>query len=130
MHPDTVLSAQVVLASASGARPTPRTRITSENIREWIPSADAIAHVQRELREMGFQVGPCIGNSMSITGAARLFESRFHTTLREAGGAVQFAKDGEELASQRVPTALRAHVAAVTFVPPPAFGPGTASSFN
>jgi hypothetical protein len=77
-----IVSAQVVLVAASGASPGPQTRITSENIREWAPSAETIVRVSGELRSMGFEVGECVGNSISITGAVRLFESRFHIKLQ------------------------------------------------
>lgn len=125
-----IISAQVVLVAASGARPGPQTRITSENIRDWAPSAETIVRISGELRGMGFEVGKCVGNSISITAAARLFESCFHIKLQEAGGGgVQFAGEVHELAAEKIPSALRAQIAAVTFTPPPDFGPGTSSSF-
>jgi hypothetical protein len=122
MNPEKIVSAQVVLAAAGGARPGPRTLITTENIREWMPSPETTARVSTELRNMGFEIGQAVGNSISITGPARLFESVFHTKLREVGG-VQFA-DGYELPAEKVPPALRAEIVAVTFTPPPDFGPG------
>lgn len=130
MNLETIVSAQVVLVAASGARPGPQTRITSENIHEWVPSAETIVRVSNALRSMGFKVGECVGNSISITGAVRLFESCFRTKLRAAGGGVQFAGEGDELAAEKIPSALRPQIAAVTFTPPPDFGPGTASSFG
>jgi hypothetical protein len=130
MNPETIVSAQVVLAAASGARPGPQTRITSENVGEWAPSAETIVRVSHALRDMGFEVGECVGNSIAITGPARLFESRFHTKLRDvARGGVQFAGGGYELAPEKIPLALRPQVIAVTFTPPPDFGPGRNSSF-
>ena len=126
MNPEKTVSAQVVLAAAGGEHPGPRTRITSANIAEWTPSAETIVRVSGELRDAGFEVGGCVGNSISITGAVRLFESCFHTKLREVGGGAQF-DDGSELAAQKIPAALRAQIAAVTFTPPPDFGPGAAS---
>ena len=129
MKPETIISAQVVLVAASGARPGPKSRITSENIREWAPAAETIVRVSGELRGMGFEVGECVGNSISITGAARLFESCFRTKLRETGGGIQFAGEGYELAPEKIPAALRPQIVAVTFTPPPDFGPGAASSF-
>lgn len=64
MNSKKIVSAQVVLTAAGGARPGPQTRITSENIREWAPSAETIVRVSGELRGMGFTVGECVGNSM------------------------------------------------------------------
>ena len=128
MDADKIISAQVVLAAASGARPGPRTTITSENIAEWAPSSETIVRVSAELRNAGFEVGGCVGNNMSITGAVRLFESYFHAQLREADGGVQF-NDGCELAARKIPSELRKQIAAVTFTPPPDFGPGADASF-
>lgn len=122
MNPEKIVSAQVVLTAAGGAGPGPRTQITTENIREWTPSAETIARVSTQLRNMGFEIGEAFGNSTSITGPVRLFESVFHTKLREVGG-VQFV-DGYELPTEKIPPALRAEIVAVTFTPPPDFGPG------
>lgn len=129
MNSEKIVSAQVVLTAAGGARPGPQTRITSENIREWAPSAETIVRVSGELRGMGFTVGECVGNSISITGPARLFEACFRTKLRETGGGVQFEGDGYELAAEKIPSALQAQISAITFTPPPDFGPGATSSF-
>ena len=130
MKPEKIVSAQVILIAADGARPGPQTRITTGNIREWLPSAETAVRVSGTLRDMGFEVGECVGNSFSITGSVRLFESCFRAKLHEAGdGGMQFAGDGCELAADKIPSGLRAQIAAVTFTPPPAFGPGTASGF-
>lgn len=85
--------------------------------------------VSAELRSLGFEIGQCVGNSLSITAAARLFESCFHVKLQEGDGGVQFAGEGYELAAEKIPLSLRAQIVTVTFMPPPDFGPGTASSF-
>jgi hypothetical protein len=130
MQPERIVSAQVILAAASGARLGQETRITSENIHDWMPSTETIVRVSGAFRGAGFEVGECVGNSFSITGAVRLFESYFQTKLREAGGGVQFADDSDVLAAEKIPSALRAQIAAVTFMPPPDFGPGATSSFG
>jgi hypothetical protein len=123
MNPGKIVSAQVVLAAAGGARPGPRTHITTENIHEWIPSAETTARVSGELRDMGFEVGEPVGNNISIAGPVRLFEAVFGTKLRDADGGVQFV-NGYELAAEKIPRALRRQIVAVTFTPPPDFGPG------
>jgi hypothetical protein len=128
MNPEKTVSAQVVLPAASGARPGPQTRITSKNLREWTPSPENIEHVAGALRRMGFNVGHTVGHSFSITGPARLFESAFGTKLSEEGKGVKFAGDGYELAQKKIPAALRDHIAAITFTPPPDFGPGATGS--
>jgi len=130
VKPEQIVSAQIVLAAAGGARPGPQTRITSANIRQWKPSSEAVRRVSDELLKMGFTVGECIGNSFSITGPVRLFESRFKTRLRVPGkGGPRFAEDGYELAPKKIPLGLQGQIAAITFTSPPDFGPG-ADSFS
>ena len=130
MNPEKIVSAQVILPAAGGARPGLHTRITAENIHEWTPSAESIARVSGALRSLGFTIGECVGNSFAITGAARIFEAHFGTKLAEAGGGMQFAGDGRELAAAKIPAPLRAQIAAITFTPPPDFGPGGTASFQ
>lgn len=128
MKPEKIVSAQIVLPAASGAHPGPQTRITSENIQKWTPSAEAVERVSKKLQNNGFEVGGCVGNSFSITGPARLFESYFQTKLQEdRRGGLKFAGDDYELPKQKIPAALRGEIAAVMFTPPPDFGPGTGS---
>lgn len=127
LDPEKTVSAQVVLAAAGGARPGPQTRITSENIHAWSPSAETVVRVSGELGDLGFELGACVGNSFSIAGPVRLFESCFRTKLHENRGGVRFADGGEELAANRIPAGLRAQIVAITFTPPPDFGPGTTS---
>jgi hypothetical protein len=77
---------------------------------------------------MGFEVGNFVGNSLSITGPARLFETIFHTKLQEDGkSGLKFGGNSYELPKEKIPSALRAEIAAVTFTPPPDFGPGSGS---
>jgi len=127
LDPERNVSAQVVLAAAGGARPGPKTRITSDNIQAWLPSPETVVRVSGALGDLGFEVGQCVGNSLSIAGPVRLFESCFRTRLRERGAGIRFAHGGEELAADRIPAELRAQVVAITFTPPPDFGPGTGS---
>jgi len=128
MKLERIVSAQVVLAATGGARPGPQTRITSENIHQWTPPAQAVTRIAETLRAAGFEVGTFVGNSMSITGPVRLFESCFRTKLREVAGSVEFS-EGAELSAEKLPSELRADVVAVTFTRQPDFGPGTPSSF-
>jgi hypothetical protein len=127
LDPDKIVSAQVVLAAAGGAHPGPQTRITSENIHAWLPSAETLARVSGELGGLGFELGACVGNSFSIAGPVRLFESCFRTKLLHSRGGVRFADGGEKLSANKIPAGLRAQLVAITFTPPPDFGPGSAS---
>jgi hypothetical protein len=76
----------------------------------------------------GFKVGALIGNNFSITGPASLFDKFFQVKLaRTDRGGLQAARDdssaGEALPVTALPAPLGEQVAAVTFTPPPDFGP-------
>lgn len=128
MNEKTAVSAQVMLSAANGAKPDAKTRITSENVREWMPSGETITQVSAALKAMGFTVGNCVGNSLSITGTAGQFADAFHTKIQatEKGG-MKFADGGRELPSGKIPAPMRKQIAAITFTAPPDFGPGTTS---
>lgn len=126
--PQRIVSAQVILAPASGARITPDTAITSQNIERFRPSADATSLLQTELTRAGFEVGPLVANSFSITAPAQTFEEVFKTTLgEEARGNVAVragaASNAQELPLNALPKAWTKHLIAITFTPPPDFGP-------
>ena len=126
---DPVVSAQVLLHSASGTKITGETMITSENISEYAPSADTVAQAFAVLAELGFQVGEMVGISLSITAPASTFEKVFGLRLSqgEDGGIKVVANDGatgDEVPATNWPERLADLAMAVTFVPPPElFGP-------
>ena len=69
----------------------------------------------------------CRSTSLSITASPRHFEEFFHVRLREAGGSVTVV-DGDPgdpyvVPLHSLPEDLGPHVFAVTFTPPPDFGP-------
>lgn len=128
LKPGQIVSAQVLLRAASGKRPDGRSRITAENLAEWIPSSETVQRVREAFRSLGFEVGELLGNSFAINGPVRLFESVFKTGLRQSkAGGMQFADSepgsGHELAPAKIPRDLREDVVAITFTPPPDFGP-------
>ena len=128
MKPDQIVSAQVLLRAASGKQPAASSRITSENIKEWMPSGETVARVREMFRRLGFEIGEPVGNSLSITGPVNLFESVFKTRLQESkGGGIGFAASDRAsdyaLATEKIPSSLREDIAAITFTPPPDFGP-------
>jgi len=76
----------------------------------------------------GFDVGAVVGNSFSISAPASVFENLFKTHLRhkQEGGIVsaRVQESGSfELPPQALPWSVAKNVQAVTFTPPPDFGP-------
>lgn len=121
-----IISAQVVLRAASGKAPD--AQITAETLSQYLPASEAAAQARAAFSAAGFEVGPLVANNFSITAPAAAFERVFQTKLRyNARGALQnvLADDSAqaELPLKKLPVALSRHVAAVTFTPPPDFGP-------
>ncbi len=126
-----VISAQVVLMPASG-KPAPEgTPVTAATLAMFAPSAATTAAASDAFRTLGFEVGPMYGTSFSITAPADIFEHVFKVDLgylrkphadrdRSRG---KTARD-LELPKSTLPDALKPMVQAVTFTPPPDFGPG------
>jgi hypothetical protein len=128
LKPEQTISAQVLLRAANGKRPDGRSRITAENIREWTPSAETVARVRETFLASGFEVGDLVGNSVSISGPVRLFEAVFRTPVQQSKpGVIQFLNAEQsanyELAPEKIPRDLRGLIVAITFTPPPDFGP-------
>jgi hypothetical protein len=115
------LSAQVVLRPASGelAGDEP---ITSENVRRFLPSLEAITETETFFRDAGFEVANAVGNSFAIVGAPSAFERAFGERPERAGEGVR-VEGGVELDLGSLPERVGRHVQAVTFTPPPEFGP-------
>lgn len=123
-----VLSAQVVLKPASGKSLQGTDVITAKNIQEYAPSAQAIAQVPAIFQALGFEVSAVVGNSFSITAPASTFEQVFHTQLRRQDkGTVQVVSEAGvnnyELPLAALPQSVTPLIAAITFTPPPDFGP-------
>lgn len=121
---DAVASAQVIVRSQSGTQVRGDVPITTENLAQYQPSADDAAAAQAAFGAAGFEVGPMVGISFSITAPLSRFEQVFGVPLRvDEGGAVAAAAKaapagGMELPLHRLPGALAERVAAVAFTPP------------
>lgn len=120
-----IISAQVILRAASG-KAHEDMPITSATLGEAAPPARAVAQAQRYFRERGFEVGEWVGISFSVSGPVTLFEAVFavHLSWSDDEGIQAMREDGTqdyELPAEGLPPALG--VEAVTFTPPPEFGP-------
>ena len=123
---DERLSAEVVLRPATGELSGDE-QITSENVERFLPSAEAAAEATGYFRAAGFEVTDVVGISFSIVGPVSAFEQTFgeRPERRVEGGVdtVRMRGGGLELDLGRLPDPVRRHLQAVTFTPPPDFGP-------
>jgi hypothetical protein len=108
---DDLVSAVVVLRPAAGGALGDRGAVTADTINEYLPSGEAVAATQQAFAQLGFEVGQVFGVSFSITAPRSRVEQTFGTA------------EGLELPLDRLPPEIRQHVEAVTFTPPPDFGP-------
>jgi hypothetical protein len=125
---DQIISAQVVLRSATGKSPDGDSVITTETIRDFLPSAEAVARATEAFAALGFDVGIVQANSFSISAPVGTFERVFKVHLRrqEGGSAEAVQADGSgsyELPLEALPKPLTDLTVVVTFTPPPDFGP-------
>ena len=123
-----VLSAQVIMRSASGRTIDGRISITSDNLAEILPDPSAAAAAMEIFRSRDFVVGPIVGISFSITSTKEVFEEFFRSTVQEGeDGAFEFASAGvvigHELPPEMIPNEIRKYVQTIVFPPPPDFGP-------
>jgi hypothetical protein len=95
---DPLLSAQVVL------QPGPTTVST---------------RVRDELSRAGFDIGPLVGGSFSISGPRQLFDRYFGLTLE----GVRSPAVPEALPLERLPADVKGAVRSILFTRPPDFGP-------
>jgi hypothetical protein len=122
---DPVLSALVVLLSAGGQEP-PAEAITSETVAALAPDPGAAEAVAEFFGGHGFDVSEPVGISLSITAPRSRFESLFEEQLSVRGDdraeEVRTSR-GVVLDTQALPEEVRRYIRAVTFTPPPDFGP-------
>lgn len=123
LNPEEIVSAQVLLRSATGRSPLEAGAITSENIDEFAPPPAAAAEVADAFRSLGFEVGPLVGISFSITGPAHRFVTVFGVTLCQTGdeGVACLRPGGAadlELPLDKVAVEMVQAVHTVTFTPP------------
>lgn len=123
VNPDEILSAQVIMRSASGQSLKDAGAITAENIDMFAPLPETAARVEAEFQSLGFSTGPLVGISFSITGSASQFEKVFGTTLcrTDDEGVACLGINGTvdlEFPLDKLRQAIARDLHAVTFTPP------------
>lgn len=126
VNPVEILSAQVILRSASGRSPNETGAITSKNIDMFVPQPEVAALVAATFQSLDFATGPLVGISFSITGSAGRFEKVFGVTLcrTDDEGVACLGPDGAadlELPLDRLGPEIVQAIHAVTFTPPAHF---------
>ena len=128
MNEDTRISALVVLRPEkddAGSGP-----ITSEVVGSYMPSRAAVEAATSFFAKHGFDVDDAVAISFSITGPRSLFEKLFGQKLeieRSRGGeprSVRIDSGSLEFDLSALPQNISRNLQAVTFTPPPDFGPG------
>jgi len=116
-----LLSAEVVLHSSAGEAPE---AVSSANLARHQPDPALAAQVRDWFRRRGFDTSDMHGISFSVTGPRRLFEETCQTPL--GGENSRAGVDVLELPTPaEMPRELADGIVAVTFTPPPDFGPGS-----
>jgi hypothetical protein len=82
LEEDETISAQVILSSATGQKLGPTSQVTKHTLRHYTPSADHSAKAIKLFEMLGFEVGPLIGISFSLTGPVAMFRKVFDVDLR------------------------------------------------
>jgi hypothetical protein len=116
-----LLSATVLLRPAAGG--TVGEAATAATVEQTLPDPDAATRAERFFRDAGFEVVAPFGASFSIVGPKAQFERIFGTPLVESGGGVRTADGTLELPLEPLPPDVAGLLQAVTFTPPPDFGP-------
>lgn len=124
---DPVVSATVLLRPSPEAEGAPASG-TGEMPASKRPSGpEAAAAAPGFFAASGFEVGPVVAGSFSITGRRSLFETAFGEPLEEerrgGGRSYRTARGTLELDLARLPEHVARQVEAVAFSRPPDFGP-------
>jgi hypothetical protein len=128
VNDETSISALVVLRPENdnaGSGP-----ITSDVVRSYMPSRTDVEAATSFFAKQGFDVDDVVAISFSITGPRSLFEKLFSQKLeieRRRGGeprSVRIDSGALEFNLSALPQNISRKLQAVTFTPPPDFGPG------
>jgi len=114
---DQPLSAMVILQPADLEVDTEEP-VTSANLARHAPAPGAVAELSSFFATRGFEVGPLVGTSFSISAPARRFRQVFGPDQPTG------RRDSLEFDTRALPPRLRGHLRAISFSEPPDFGPG------
>ena len=122
--------ATVLLRSASGCVLSEWTVVTAANLHDYAPDPLVAETVRSWFEWAGFGAGIVVGVGFSASASIDVFERVFGVKLErwDAVGvrlAASGASDRYVLPLDQLPSEVWAAVLAVTFEPPPEFGPGT-----
>lgn len=104
--------------------------ITSEVVDAYLPLQATVEAATSFFARRGFDVSDAVAISFSITGPRSLFEKLFGQKLeierRRGGepGSVRLESGSLEFNLSALPQDISRNLQAVTFTPPPDFGPG------
>jgi len=122
-----IISAQVILKPEKGKGFDKESIITAQTLEKYLPSMESLRQTRDFFSKSGFEIGPAIGNSFSITASAKWFENFFnvHLFYLENGAIMSEWQDTKryELPIDVIPKWIKDMVMAITFTPPPDFGP-------
>ncbi len=120
-----ILSVQVILRSASGKSLDGDIPITSDNLHEFLPAPRAYDDARAYFSRRGFEVGPLVGVSFSITAPARRFDEVFGVTLGgdETRQTAAMNRGQSALPLDRLSAAVRRLVSRVVFSETVDYGP-------
>lgn len=115
------ISATVLLRPAGGGSVADVAR--AETAAQLAPNPELAARAQEYFRAAGFDVTASVGPSFSIVGSRELFEGMFKQPLEGDERGIHTGEGSYELPLDPLPRDLAGAIEAVTFTPPPDFGP-------
>ena len=126
LPPNFLISAEVVLVSATGKELTEGSIITSENINDYLPDPQTVDVVNQYFVDNQFDVLAVGGISISITAAHEIFSKQFDVTFQlsengtiEISDASQNSLDAFQL--DGLPEDIQSKIVSIILVPPPEF---------
>jgi len=125
---DQTVYAQVVLKAASGKTIYGGAQITAATLGDYAPAHETIAAARAGSAAAGLEAGSPVGIGFAVHGTVEAFETLFGVALsddpKKGVRALQDdASSTYELPLGALPGELAEHLEAVTFSPPPDFGP-------